>query len=61
MSTTHSTTSSDRGHLQAVGGRGRREGSKAKGLTIERVFTKAGADPFDAVAWELRSAKITDR
>jgi ribonucleoside-diphosphate reductase alpha chain len=59
MSTTHSTTSGDPGHLQAVGGKGRREGRKAKGLSIERVFTKAGADPFDAVAWELRSAKIT--
>src|SRR5262249_60128931 len=56
MSSTHST-SGDRGHLEAVGGR--REGRKAKGLSIERVFTRAGADPFDAVAWELRSAKIT--
>src|SRR2546422_10244017 len=59
MSNTHSTTSGDRGHLQAVGGRGRRESGKAKGLSIERVFTKAGADPFDSVAWEVRSAKIT--
>jgi ribonucleoside-diphosphate reductase alpha chain len=58
MSSTHST-SGDRGHLRAVGGRGRREGTQAKGLSIERVFTKAGEDPFDAVAWELRSAKIT--
>jgi ribonucleoside-diphosphate reductase alpha chain len=59
MSTTHSTTSGDRDHLQPVGGRGRREGARPKGLSIERVFTKAGSDPFDAVAWELRSAKIT--
>jgi ribonucleoside-diphosphate reductase alpha chain len=57
MSNTHST-SNDRGHLQPVGGSRRRE-SKGKGLSIERAFTKAGADPFDAVAWELRSAKIT--
>jgi ribonucleoside-diphosphate reductase alpha chain len=57
MSTTHST-SGDRGHLRAVGGR-RRDGGSAKGLSIERAFTRAGEDPFDAVTWELRSAKIT--
>src|SRR5262249_59784207 len=56
MSSTHST-SGDRGHLEAVGGR--REGRKAKGLSIERAFTRAGEDPFDSVAWELRSAKIS--
>jgi ribonucleoside-diphosphate reductase alpha chain len=59
MSITQSTTSADRDHLQPVGGRSRREGARPKGLSIERVFTKAGGDPFDAVAWELRSAKIT--
>jgi ribonucleoside-diphosphate reductase alpha chain len=59
MSTTQSTTPGDRDHLQPVGSRARREGARPKGLSIERVFTKAGADPFDAVAWELRSAKIT--
>jgi ribonucleoside-diphosphate reductase alpha chain len=59
MSSTHSTTSGDRGHLRAVGGRSRRDGTQAKGLSIQRVFTRAGEDPFDAVAWELRSAKIT--
>jgi ribonucleoside-diphosphate reductase alpha chain len=59
MSTTHSTTPGDRDHLQPVGGRTRRDGAKPKGLSIERVFTKAGADPFDAVEWDLRSAKIT--
>jgi ribonucleoside-diphosphate reductase alpha chain len=58
MSSTHSTTSGDQVHLRAVGGRSRREGAH-KGLSIQRVFTKAGEDPFDAVAWELRSAKIT--
>ncbi len=56
MSTTH--TSGDRGHLKAIGGKAR-QGGKAKGLSIERTFTKAGEDPFDAVAWELRSAKIS--
>src|SRR4029453_10561480 len=59
MSTTQSTTPSDRDHLQPAGGRARREGARPKGLSIERVFTKAGADHFGAVAWELRSAKIT--
>ena len=28
------------------------------GLTVERYFTQAGDDPFDAVEWELRSATI---
>ena len=58
MTTTHSTPN-DRGHLRAVGSKGRREGGKPRGLTIERFFTRAGEDPFDAVAWELRGAKIT--
>src|SRR5688572_5620605 len=58
MTTTHSTPN-DRGHLRAVGTKGRRERSKPRGLTIERFFTRAGEDPFDAVAWEPRSAKIT--
>jgi len=59
MTTTHSTTSDDRGHLRAVGSKGRKDSRMAKGLSIERVFTRAGEDPFDAVTWELRSAKIT--
>ena len=42
-----------------VGGR-RRERRKPKGLSIPRHFTRPGEDPFDAVAWQLRSAKITD-
>ncbi|MFI5366957.1 MAG: vitamin B12-dependent ribonucleotide reductase, partial [Candidatus Binatia bacterium] len=29
------------------------------GLAIPRYFTTPGADPFDAVEWELRSAVIT--
>jgi ribonucleoside-diphosphate reductase alpha chain len=61
MTTTHSTTSDDRGHLHAVGGKAPKtgRGRKPAGLAIERVFTQPGADPFDAVEWELRSAKIT--
>jgi ribonucleoside-diphosphate reductase alpha chain len=31
-----------------------------KGLTIERRFTRAGVDPFDAIEWERRTAIITD-
>jgi ribonucleoside-diphosphate reductase alpha chain len=30
------------------------------GLEIPRYFTRAGEDPFDAIEWEQRSAKITD-
>ena len=30
----------------------------ATGLTVERYFTKPGADPFDEVDWELRHAII---
>ena len=30
------------------------------GLEIPRYFTRAGEDPFDAVEWEQRCAKITD-
>jgi ribonucleoside-diphosphate reductase alpha chain len=31
-----------------------------RGLTIERRFTRAGVDPFDAIEWERRTAIITD-
>ncbi|MCS7209373.1 MAG: hypothetical protein NZ874_07360, partial [Fimbriimonadales bacterium] len=31
-----------------------------RGLTIERRFTQPGVDPFDEVAWERRTAVITD-
>jgi ribonucleoside-diphosphate reductase alpha chain len=33
---------------------------KRAGLTFKRHFTRAGRDPFDEVAWELRSAVIND-
>jgi len=52
-------------HLRAVesgtiaAGRKRRT-KKPQGLTISRYFTRAGEDPFDAVEWELRNAKITN-
>jgi ribonucleoside-diphosphate reductase alpha chain len=59
LMTTHSKTSDDRSHLRAVGSKGRGGSRKPKGLSIERVFTRAGEDPFDAVEWELRSAKIS--
>ncbi|MEI8352066.1 MAG: vitamin B12-dependent ribonucleotide reductase, partial [bacterium] len=31
-----------------------------KGLTIERTFTRPGADPFEGIEWDLRKASITD-
>jgi ribonucleoside-diphosphate reductase alpha chain len=34
------------------------KGAAQRGLTLERHFTQRGEDPFDAVEWELRSAKI---
>ena len=46
-------------HLQPVGDRKPRS-RKPLGLTIERHFTRAGEDPFDAVEWELRDASIGD-
>ncbi|GAG49187.1 unnamed protein product, partial [marine sediment metagenome] len=48
------------GRLKAVGGR-KRARRKPRGLEITRFFTRAGEDPFDAVEWELRDAKITDK
>ncbi len=31
---------------------------KGRGMTVERRYTTAGVDPFDAIEWELRSATI---
>ena len=45
--------------LEPVGGR-KATRRPPRGLAIRRQFTHAGRDPFDSVAWELRSAKITD-
>src|SRR4051812_29658598 len=50
MPPTHSTTDRRTGPLQA--------GVSAGGLTIERRLTQAGADPFDTVDWELRTAEV---
>lgn len=33
---------------------------RRKKLSIERVFSEKGQDPFDSVAWEKRSVEITD-
>ena len=40
--------------------RGRARAQRPLGLTIERFFTTAGVHPFDQVAWELRSATISN-
>ena len=32
----------------------RQGGARAKGLTIERVYTTAGVHPYDEVTWERR-------
>ncbi|MDJ0853310.1 MAG: vitamin B12-dependent ribonucleotide reductase [Myxococcota bacterium] len=42
-----------------MGGR-KRSKRVPKGVKIPRFFTRAGEDPFDAVEWELRSARITN-
>ena len=34
--------------------------NRAQGLTVPRVFSTAGVNPFDAVEWEQRKAVITD-
>jgi ribonucleoside-diphosphate reductase alpha chain len=41
-------------------GEGAKRRRAPQGVTIERHFTKPGSDPFDAVEWELRSARITN-
>ncbi len=33
---------------------------KPKGLSVPRFFTTVGVDPADEIAWELRTASITD-
>ena len=48
-----------RRHLRPVGKGKRRRGTR-RGLSIPRHFTRPGEDPFDAVAWERRSAKIAN-
>jgi ribonucleoside-diphosphate reductase alpha chain len=51
----------DRSHLEAVGSRGSERGRRQPtGLRIPRHFTTPGANPFDQVEWELRTARITN-
>ncbi len=44
----------------AEGGKWVRAAGRKKGLKIPRRFTVAGADPFDCVEWELRTANISN-
>ena len=55
------TTGQDGGRveLRAVGS-AKRLGRRPRGLSVARCFTRPGEDPFDAVEWELRSAKISN-
>ncbi len=39
---------------------GKKASRRPRGLSVARRFTKPGADPFAAVEWEQRSAKITN-
>ena len=34
------------------------ETASKRGITVKRLFTKAGGHPFDEVEWELRTASI---
>ncbi len=45
--------------LRAVGGGAKRRRAP-RGVTIQRRFTRPGSDPFDAVEWEVRCARITN-
>jgi len=48
-----------RTELRAVGS-GKKPGRRPRGLSLARCFTRPGEDPFEAVAWELRTAKISN-
>ena len=50
----HSQPTDDVGAQESA----RRSKSAASGLRFPRVFTRAGVDPFDEIAWETRSAVI---
>ena len=50
----------DEGLLAARVKTGDQAWPKGKGLTIERMYTTEGVDPFDAIEWELRTAAITN-
>ena len=51
--------SSSTKHLRPVGARSSKRRPR-RGLRLDRYFTQAGEDPFDAVEWELRQASITN-
>src|SRR4051812_3518032 len=57
MSTHPVENNRSEGRPQVVADKDKR---KAKGLTFQRYFTKAGVHPFDDVRWEMRSAVIND-
>jgi len=46
-------------HLRPVGARSTKRRPR-RGLRLDRYFTQAGEDPFDAVEWELRQASISN-
>jgi ribonucleoside-diphosphate reductase alpha chain len=48
-----------RTELRAVGST-KKPGRRPRGLALARFFTRPGDDPFDAVEWELRTAKISN-
>ena len=37
-----------------------RQGGRAKGLTIERIYTTPGVHPYDEVTWERRDVVMTN-
>lgn len=41
-------------------GTGGRRKAQRKGISVPRIFSQAGVDPFDTVEWELRTAGISD-
>jgi len=54
----------DKESLRARGGKGSARAPRAAaaatgGIHLKRLFTRAGAAPFDQVQWELRTASIT--
>src|SRR4029453_8974255 len=55
MRTEHVETASSQGVSRVFG-----PGRSVPGLEFERYFTRDGADPFDEVDWELRSAVIAN-
>src|SRR5712692_9065915 len=44
---------------QKPGGRRGRKPAPGPGLVVERRWTTAGVDPFEAVEWDYRTAAIT--